>query len=400
MQSVLSTGKKVNALAELKIQKIFNASWKSYMQNHTVTAVQEKTALSIMACKSGSLGFNVSVCSDCGYQALHNNSCRNRHCPSCQAVLKELWIDARRSEVVDGPYFHVVFTAPAELRPLIYANQKLLYSLLHDASAKTLLELSRDQKYLGATPAIIQVLHTWGQELNYHPHIHCIISGTGLTDSLRLKTASSGFFLPVKVLGKLFRGKFLHELENLYCCGRLSLPGSCRDLSDPLEWDHFRDGLYRKDWCPFIKETFNGFGNAIDYLGRYTHRIAISNARIESVSDDAVTFRARDYRTQEVKSVCLTHEEFIRRFLQHVLPKGFQKIRYYGLLSNGRKKRLLGIVFRVQGHQKFRSMYAGMDTSERLSKMFGIDIRLCPCCGRRSLQHIARIYLSARSAAG
>ncbi|MDO4207841.1 MAG: IS91 family transposase [Lachnospiraceae bacterium] len=379
-------------MAELKIQQIFRTSWNAYAQTHTVSSVQHKAALSIMACKSGSLGCSVSVCEECGYKTIHNNSCRNRSCPSCQAVLKECWIDARRSEVIDGSYYHVVFPMPAELRPLIYTNQKLLYSLMHETSAGTLLELSRDRKYLGAVPAVIQVLHTWGQELNYHPHIHCIVSGTGLTDTLQLKSCSSGFFIPVKVLGKLFRGKFLHALETLYRSGRIILPISCQDLSAPDAWDRFRDALYRKDWCPYIKETFNGFGNAIDYLGRYTHRIAISNARIEEVTEDTVTFRARDYRTMETRPVTLTHEEFIRRFLQHVLPKGFQKIRYYGLLSNSRKKKLLTAVFRLQGHRKFQSLYTGMDTERRLMMMFGIDIRLCPCCGCRSMRLSCRTF--------
>ena len=353
-----------------------------------------------MACKTGSLGCNVRLCTDCGYQEIHNNSCRNRHCPCCQGVLRELWIDARRSEVIDGPYFHVVFTVPAELRPLIFANQKLLYSLLHNASAKTLLELSRDKKYLGATPAIIQVLHTWGQELNYHPHIHCIVSGTGLTGSLQLKSASSGFFLPVKVLGKLFRGKFLHELELLYRSGKLTIPESRMDLTIQSEWDHFRDALYQTDWCPYTKETFNGFGNALDYLGRYTHRIAISNARIKEVTEDTVTFWARDYRTMKNEPVTLAHAEFIRRFLQHVLPKGFQKIRYFGLLSNSRKKRLLGIVFRIQGHQRFQSLYTGLDPADRLMKMFGMDIRCCPCCGGQGMRLSTRTFSAAGSPAG
>ena len=159
-------------MSVLKIQQVFNSSWRKYHFSHNVSEEQEKAALSIIACKSGSLGCNVSICDECGHQEIHNNSCRNRSCPNCQAMLKELWIDARRSEVIDGAYFHVVFTIPSELNPLIYANQKTLYSLLHEASSKTLLELSADKKYLGAMPAIIQVLHTWGQELNYHPHIH------------------------------------------------------------------------------------------------------------------------------------------------------------------------------------------------------------------------------------
>lgn len=373
-------------MADLKIQQVFNTSWDSYVKNHPVSDEQHKAACSIMACKSGYLGCNVSICDECGHHEIHNNSCRNRHCPNCQAVLKELWIDARRSEVIDGAYYHVVFTLPAEIRPLIFANQKLLYGLLHDASAKTLLELSLDKKYLGATPAIIQVLHTWGQDLHFHPHIHCVISGAGLTPAMKLVRGRDKFLIPVKVLGAKFKGKFLDALEHFYRSGMILLPDNCKHLRNSYEWNSFRDSLYKKDWCPYIKETFNGFGNAIDYLGRYTHRIAISNGRIEAVGDNTVTFRARDYRTMETQHLTLTHEEFIRRFLQHVLPKGFQKIRYYGLLSNGRKKKLLGIVFRIQNHRRFSEKYAGMETDVRLMEMFGIDIHLCPRCGARAMR--------------
>ena len=387
-------------MPDLKIQQVFHSSWKAYTGMHHVSEEQHKAAFSIMSCKSGSLGCNISVCDECGHQEVHNNSCRNRHCPNCQAVLKELWIDSRRSEVIDGAYFHVVFTLPAEMRPLVFANQRLLYGLMHEASSKTLLELSSDKKYLGATPAIIQVLHTWGQDLHFHPHIHCIISGSGLTPSMKLVSSRAKFLIPVKVLGAKFKGKFLDALEQFYRSGSLAIPEGCKRLRNSYEWSSFRDSLYKKDWCPYIKETFNGFGNAIDYLGRYTHRIAISNGRIESVGENTVTFRARDYRTREVQYLTLTHEEFIRRFLQHVLPKGFQKIRYYGLLSNGRKKKLLGIVFRIQHHRRFNAKYVSMDSATRLMAMFGIDIHLCPCCGARAMHQRFRTYSSAVFAGG
>lgn len=386
------TAEGVKRMSDLKIQQVFNTSWDDYAKMHPMSEEQYKAALSITACKSGSLGCNVSICDECGHQEIHNNSCRNRHCPNCQAVLKELWIDARRAEVIDGAYFHVVFTVPAELRPIIFANQKLLYSLMHDASAKTLLELSRDKKYLGATPAIIQVLHTWGQDLQFHPHVHCIISGSGLTPGMKLVSGRKKFFIPVKVLGAKFKGKFLNALERYYRSGDLLIPENCKRLKRDYEWNHYRNCLYLKDWCPYIKETFNGFGNAIDYLGRYTHRVAISNARIEHVDDSLVTFRARDYHTMEQHSVALTHVEFIRRFLQHVLPKGFQKIRYYGLLTNSKKKKLLDIVFRIQNHRRFTSKYTGMDTAAKLLEMFGIDTRLCPCCGSRSMRQHLRTF--------
>ena len=216
--------------------------------------------------------------------------------------------------------------------------------------------------------------------------IHCIISGAGLTPSMKLVSCRKNFFIPVKVLGALFRGKFMDALEDLYNGRQLMLKGPCSGLVPQEQWRSFRDSLYRKDWCPFIKETFNGFGNAIDYLGRYSHRIAISNARIEDVSENSVTFRAKDYRTGGVKYITITHEEFIRRFLQHVLPAGFQKIRYYGILTNSLKKKRLEIIFRIQNHRRFRSKYSGMETDVKLFEMFGIDIHICPCCGERSLR--------------
>ncbi len=375
-----------------KIQEVFNKSYTKYCNHYNPSHVQQKAANSIMSCKSGELGCNLSRCEDCGHLEVHNNSCRNRHCPCCQAVLKELWVDARKSEVIDAPYFHVVFTLPAELNPLIYSNQALLYSMFHKCVSQTLLELSADSKYLGATPGIIGVLHTWGQELNFHPHMHCIITGAGLTKANQLQKCSSKFFIPVKVLGRKFRGKFLALLQELYDLNKLHFSGSCKKLRNSYEWREFRDSLYKKQWVPFIKETFNGFGNAMDYLGRYTHRIAISNGRIKQVTDTHVTFWAKDYRTQKVKDVTITHVEFIRRFLMHVLPRGFQKIRYYGFLNNRYKKKNLKLIAKLTGKQLFQSLYNGLKTDELLLAIWNIKVHLCPICGGEHLRHAGRTY--------
>lgn len=321
-----------------KIQEIFHLGYEQYCSHFHPSAQQDKAASSIMNCKSGKLGCNLSVCDDCGHSQTHNNSCRNRHCPCCQAVLKELWIDSRKAEVIDAPYFHVVFTLPAELNPLIYANQSLLYPLLHKCVSETLLELSADPRYLGATPGIVQILHTGGEKLNFHPHIHCIIAGAGLTKAKQFKRSSKGFFIPVKVLASKFRGKFLAKLNGMYASSKLAFSSSCKELQNSYSWNEFKDSLYTKQWIPFIKETFNGFGNAIDYLGRYTHRVAISNSRIKSVTSTHVTFSAKDYRNNEKSNITITHVEFIRRFLMHILPSGLQKIRYYGFLNNRYKK--------------------------------------------------------------
>lgn len=347
-----------------------------------------------MNCKTGKLGSNVTTCDDCGYTNFHHNSCRNRNCPNCQAVLKEIWIDQRKSEVIDAPYFHVVFTLPAELNSLIYANQRLLYSLLHRCSAETLLELSANVKYLGATPGIIQVLHTWGQELNFHPHIHCIVSGGGLTKNRMLKTCSSGFFIPASVLAAKFRGKLLALLDQCFHAGKLTFSTSCEWLKNSYSWSELREVLYNKTWCPDIRETFNGFGNAIEYLGRYTHRIAITNTRIQKVSAESVTFTAKDYKNNSViREINLSNQEFIRRLMMHVLPSGFQKIRYYGFLNNRSKSQNLKIIFRIQGHRKFRKMLTGLSMGEVLKKVWGYDIHVCPECGCCNMRHIGRTYV-------
>lgn len=377
-----------------KIQQIFLNSYVDFRSSDShVSGVQEKAAHAILNCKSGSLGCNISQCTDCGHMEFHNNSCRNRNCPNCQAILKEIWIDKRRAEVIDSPYFHVVFTVPHALNPLIYGNQELLYSLLHRCSSETLLELSRDKKYLGATPGIIQVLHTWGQTLNFHPHIHCIVSGGGLSAEQKLRKCGEKFFIPVHVMSKVFRGKFLFYLQKHYDSGKLVFSSSCAELQNSYSWNEFRDALYKTDWCPYIKETFNGFGNAIEYLGRYTHRIAITNTRIQSVNETQVSFSARDYKSGETKVITLENVEFIRRFLMHVLPSGFQKIRYYGFLNNRTKTKNLKIIFRLQGYQKFKQRYVGLSIAELLKEVWNYDIRLCPVCGGCSMTHMGRSYV-------
>lgn len=376
-----------------KIQQVFDFAWKDYCASFSPSQVQTKAATSLMNCKTGKLGCNVSSCDDCGYTDFHNNSCRNRNCPNCQAVLKEIWIDQRKAEVMDAPYFHVIFTVPAELNALIYANQGLLYSLLHRCSAETLLELSADRKYLGATPGIIQVFHSWGQELNFHPHIHCIVSGGGLTRDSKLKTCGNGFFIPARVLAAKFRGKFLILLDQYFRAGKLTFSVSCENLRNSYSWQELWSALYKKTWCPEIRETFNGFGNAIEYLGRYTHRIAITNTRLKEVTDENVTFTAKDYKNNSItREITLTNQEFIRRLMMHVLPSGFQKIRYYGFLNNRSKKKNLKLIFRIQGHQKFRSMLTGLSMDEVLKRVWGYDLHVCPACGCCNMRHIGRAF--------
>ena len=381
-------------MSNFRIQDIWQNSYADYCQSgHFQSQEQRKASRAILACKSGRLGINVSECSECRHMEFHKNSCRNRNCPICQAVRKELWVDQRRAEVIGSPYFHVVFTLPHELNPLLFCNQKLLYGLLHKCCAQTLLELSADKKYLGAQPGIIQVLHTWNQELGYHVHMHCIISGGGLTTDHRIRRSSAKFFIPVRVLRDKFKGKYLSLLDACYQKGELVFSSSCSTLQDPCVWKAFKNSLYEKDWCPYIKETFNGFGNAIEYLGRYTHRVAISNNRILSVTETEVTFSARGKKPGDPKrEITISHEEFIRRFLMHVLPAGFQKIRYYGFLNNRMKSRNLKIIFRIQGGQRFRQRYAGLSMAELLKAVWNIDLSICPECGCASMQQLGRSY--------
>ena len=395
MQLVLLTEWQVSFLADYKIQQIFSFSYDDYSEKSCYQSdVQKKAAHAILSCKSGKLGMNFSQCEDCGHLAVHNNSCRNRNCPNCQAVSKEVWVDKRRSEVIDSPYFHVVFTLPHELNPLIYCNQKLLYGLLHRCCAETLLELSADRKYLGATPGIIQVLHTWNQELDYHVHMHCIISGGGLTKEFKIRKSSGKFFIPVKVLRDKFKGKYLACLNQLHESGLLYFSASCKKLQQPDHWKKWKNILYEKDWCPYIKETFNGFGNAIEYLGRYTHKIAISNSRILSVTETEVAFSARGKTPSEPKRrITLKNMEFIRRYLMHVLPSGFQKIRYYGFLNNRMKMQNLKIIFKLQGTQCFHQRYAGMTIAQLLKAVWDFDICLCPACGKSSMKQLGRCYV-------
>lgn len=373
-----------------KIQKIWDYSYDDYCSSGIVQSdLQKKASRAIIGCRTGKFGANVSVCSECGYLQIRNNSCKNRNCPNCQAVNKEIWVDRRKSEVIDAPYFHVVFTLPHELNPLLYCNQSRLYGLLHKCSAETLLELSADRKYLGATPGIIQVLHTWNQEMKYHVHMHCIVSGEGLTPDHRIKKSKGSFFIPVYVLRDKFKGKFMSHLKQMHADSMLYFSKACRAFSGPDDWTKFCSYLYDIDWCPYIKETFNGFGNAIEYLGRYANKIAISNSRIESFSETETTFTARALKPGgERRKITISNTEFIRRYLMHVLPKGFQKIRYYGFLNNRMKSRNLELIFRLQGHQKYRSIITGMSMPQIMKKLFNKDICRCPACGGSTLQFL------------
>lgn len=368
------------------VQTIFQQFYPAFAQNHHVSFDEDKAAQAISRCKTSALGANVSVCEDCGHIHIHNNSCRNRSCPCCQSVPREKWIDKRRTEVLEAPYFHVVFTVPEELNPIFYANKALLYDLLYRSSADTLLELAKDKKYLGAKVGFLSAIHTWGQNLSYHPHIHCIVLGGGLTSDLKFVRSGSDFLFPVRVVSRLFRGKFMASLKSLFSAGRLSFSGSSDKFKDSQSFQALIDLLYKKEWIPHLKKTFAGADSVIEYLGRYTHRVAISNSRILRVSPDGITFRYKDYKTGKPSTLTLEPFEFIRRFLMHVLPSGFVKLRYYGLFASRFKNKLLTICRVLTKSRPRVPRLKGLSSAEIIYLLFGIDPSKCSCCGSNNLR--------------
>ena len=279
--------------------------------------------------------------------------------------------------------------------PAIHNRTIILYSCTGTNIYRAAVCYTSCDVHLGATPGIIQVLHTWNQELDYHVHMHCIISGGGITETGKLKKSKGKFFIPVYVLRDKFKGKFLAELQKLYQQEKLIFSRSCEKMKNSYFWSEFKNKLYQKDWCPYIKETFNGFGNAIEYLGRYTHKIAISNNRILSVTQTETTFSARGKKPGEAKrTIKLSNTEFIRRFLMHVLPSGFQKIRYYGFLNNRKKTENLKLIFKLQGHQRFKRRYTDLSMQDLIKKVWNVDICQCPVCGNSTMVYLGRSYKS------
>lgn len=380
---------KTRETPDYSIRRIFQNFFDSYAESNTVLPWQFRSASLISKCKTGALGYSLDYCPDCGYEKIHYCSCNNRNCPSCQAPLEKKWTMQRNSELIDGiAYYHVIFTLPHELNSLIYCNQKLLYNLLFKASSDTLITLCRDKKYMGATPGIISVLHTWGQKLNYHPHLHVCLSGGGINRCGNfIETKHKGFIIPVQVIGKLFRGKFLDALKKLYDKGSLTLEGSCNHLINSYSWKEFLNILYGKSWCPFVKETFNGNGNAIEYLARYAYRTAISNSRIVNVSDKQVTFRYTDYSdNRQKKLMVVSGEEFIRRFLMHILPNGFHRVRLSGYLSGCKKTSNLKHIHRLRGSIYGGNPVKGLSITLLMMTLYSIDICHCPEC-KSELRH-------------
>jgi hypothetical protein len=303
----------------------------------------------ILACRTSALGGHVDECSRCGHRAISFNSCRNRHCPKCQANARDRWLAARERDLLPTRYVHVVFTLPHQLGPLALQNKQQIYSLLFRASAETLLQVARDPKHLGAEIGFFSVLHTWNQKLLFHPHLHCVVPAGGLAaDHTRWIPGRHNFFLPVKVLGRVFRGKFVAGLRELHAAGKLGFYGSLVHLQAPQAFAAMLRPLFRSDWVVYSKRPFGGAEHALRYLGCYTHRVAISNHRLVSLAEGRVTFRWRDSAHKNKKRLMsLTVEEFLRRFFLHLLPRGFVRIRHFGLFAHRRRAALLPLCLQL-----------------------------------------------------
>src|SRR4051794_26726862 len=318
-----------------------NRSWLNRLHLKVLTAIER--------CRTSALGGHLDACTECGYTAISFNSCRDRHCPRCQSNARDRWIDARSRELLPAPYVHMVFTLPHELAPLALQNKRVVYDLLFRLSAETLLQIARDPKHLGADIGFLSVLHSWNQKLELHPHIHCVVPAGGLSpDRMRWIPCQQKFFLPVGVLGEVFRGKFTEALEEAFARGELGFHGSLKPLGQPQVFAQLLRQTFRKKWVVYSKRPFGGPEQALRYLGCYTHRVAISNHRLVSFANDQVTFRWRDSAHHNQKRLMtLDVNEFLRRFLLHVLPPGFVRVRHFGFLSTRQRSTLLPLCFRL-----------------------------------------------------
>jgi hypothetical protein len=343
-----------------------NRCWLTWMHIRVLVAVEQ--------CRTAALGGHVDRCSQCGKEATSFNSCRSRHCPKCQVNARDRWLDGRRTELLPVKYVHVVFTIPHELCWLALHNKKVIYDLLFRCSAATLLEIAADDKHLGAKIGFLSVLHTWGQTLQIHPHIHCVIPSGGLSpDHASWIRPRYPFFLPVKVLSRVFRGKFVNGLRRAFREHNIEFPGRLQSLSNKDNFNKLLRMLFRRDWVVYAKPPFGGPEYVLQYLARYTHRVAISNHRIVNFADGKVTFRWKNYAQKgKTRLMTITAEEFLRRFLLHTLPRGFVRIRFYGFLANRRRKLLLPLCRRL--------LHADQTTPSTPTKASCGSWR-CPRCG-------------------
>jgi len=372
----------------LEVADIFRGFGPAYRELHgsQMPPRHLRVMRAIEVCRTAELGGHIDQCDHCGQVRISYNSCRNRHCPKCQSLEKERWLEARKKDLLPTSYFHLVFTLPEGLRPLALRNQKVIYSLLFKAASETLAQLAKDPKYLGAEIGFIALLHTWSQTLIDHPHLHCLVTAGGLSlDGQRWISSRKGFFIPVKVLSSLFRGKFLDSLKRVYEAGELKFPGKIEALKGSSAFKKFLTDLYQQEWVVYCKPPLKRSEQVIEYLGRYTHRVALSNDRLVSLEGNQVVLRWRDSAGRnKIKFLTLEVFEFIRRFLLHVLPDQFVKIRHYGILSNRSRKgkllqcqNLLGVVTNGELEESPKETWEDLVT-----RITGIDPRVCPFCGQ------------------
>ena len=363
-----------------EVQDILNLYGESFCQKYAgkISPAQFRVINHLMMCRTAALGGHVDKCDHCEHERISYNSCRDRHCPKCQFLKKEKWLENRLADFLPINYFHVVFTMPSELNPLMLNNQKILYNLFFHCISETLTNISLDPKHLGAKIGFITVLHTWGQNLSYHPHIHCIVTGGGLSENKDKWISSRNKFLfSVKVLSLLFKGKFLNGIKNEFRKNSLKIDLTEKDCKRLL------DSLYKKSWVVYSKPPFKKPETVFEYLARYTHRIAISNHRIISINNDSVLFKWKDYTDGNKNKVMSLHaHEFIRRFLLHVLPKRFVKIRHYGLFCNRNRKEFMTII-RKLFQISYKSHCRSIESWKALYlKLTGDDIDCCPICNK------------------
>ena len=372
---------------QLEVAEIFREYGESFLQKYgsTISPEQRRVMRAIEICRTATLGGHVDQCDHCGHQVISYNSCRNRHCPKCQSLAKAQWLEARRNELLPVEYYHVVFTIPDSLAAIALQNKRIVYNILFQAASQTLLTIAADPKHLGAQIGFTAVLHTWGQNLMHHPHIHCVVPGGGLTpEGEKWISCRTGFFLPVKVLSRLFRRLFLEALKKAFQQGELQFYGKNQHLAKSEAFNQLISDCREIEWVVYAKPPFGSAETVLDYLARYTHRIAISNHRLLSMKEEKVTFTLKNYRNEgKRETMTLDAVEFIRRFLLHVLPHQFMRIRYYGFLANRHRaeniqlcRSLLNITEEVISKTSDNQGWA-----VRLQALTGKDPLLCPQCG-------------------
>ena len=369
------------ARGKVELADVFARHGAAFRSANRLIPVQYRAIAAIEACRTERLGGHVERCDACGALRYHYHSCRNRHCPKCQTLAKERWLQARHAELLPVPYFHLVFTLPHELNTLAQGNPRVLYALLFQSVSDTLIEFGANSRWLGGEIAATLVLHTWGQTLSQHLHLHCLVAGGALASDGHWIRPRRGFLFPVKALSQVFRGKFLAALTRAFDSGRLKLAGATAPLADPKAQHRFNVQLRAKHWVVYAKQPFGGPQQVLDYLGRYTHRVAISNHRLVSVGDEQVRFRYKDYAHGNRRKVMrLDAHEFIRRFLSHVLPAGFMRIRHYGLIANRAKREKLAQARSALNYPAATATNEPESVAAFWQRVASLDIHLCPHC--------------------